>query len=416
MGRRSEPGRPRVGRPASRRSPALHRRNAQGRPAHARGRGRRLASAAPHAAPRRGGATDAADRRRDRGDGRILLDDRTVDDETVRAIHERTDGIPLHVEELLGTLAAGPTTTVDDVRASRVPDTIEATVLERLGHRSPAARQVAAAGAVLGRRFSPATVGRILDRSEDELAEPVAELVAHAFLEELPRTGEVDFRNQLVRDAIYGAIPEGSGGGCTGSSRSSPMAAPTAPGSRPRATTSWPVGPPTPIGRRSSKRTRPLASRRTARRWSSTAERSATCRQSCRPPRGAGCSRIWGARRRPRTRPPPPPPALRRRTRPTSTPAIRLSAARVVAALAGVRHLLGDGVAAVGPGLEAELHTLEGLDGPEADRVRARLEAALAAALSRDITRPAGLAHADRAVELARRTGDVAIELDALGS
>ena len=140
---------------------------------------------------------------------RILLDDRTVDDETVRAVHERTDGIPLHVEELLGTLADGPTTTVDDVRASRVPDTIEATVLERLGHRSPAARQVAAAGAVLGRRFSPGMVGRILDRSEDELAEPVAELVAHAFLEELPPTGEVDFRNQLVRDAIYGAIPVG---------------------------------------------------------------------------------------------------------------------------------------------------------------------------------------------------------------
>ena len=81
-----------------------------------------------------------------------------------------------------------------------------------------------------------------------------------------------------------------------------------------------------------------------------------------------------------------------------------------------MRHLLGDGVAVVGPGLEAELQTLEGLDGPEADRVRARLEAALAAALSRDIARPACLAHAERAVELARRTGDVAIELDALVS
>src|SRR4029079_1970038 len=94
----------------------------------------------------------------------------------------------------------------------------------------------------------------------------------------------------------------------------------------------------------------------------------------------------------------------------------RLAAAPVVAALAGVRHLLGDGVAAVGPGLESELDSLDGLDGPEADRVRARLEAALAAALSRDLVRAAGLVHAERAVELARRTGDVAIELDALGS
>ena len=347
---------------------------------------------------------------------RILLDDRTVDDETVRAIHERTDGIPLHVEELLGTLADGPTTSVDDVRASRVPDTIEATVLERLGHRTPGARQVAAAGAVLGRRFAPATVGRILDRSEEDLTEPVAELVAHAFLEELPRTGEVDFRNQLVRDAIYGAIPAGERRRLHGIVAE--LVDGGADGSGIQASGHY-----------------ELAGRTADAFRTAIVEADAAARVS------AHREAMELYRRAVRNMPAEMPPAERGRvfedlgreeaTQDATTAAAaslseaheayvdagdRLSSARVVAILAGVRHLLGDGVAVVGPGLEAELQTLEGLDGPEADRVRARLEAALAAALSRDIARPACLAHAERAVELARRTGDVAIELDALVS
>ena len=138
---------------------------------------------------------------------RILLEGRSVSDDAVEAIHERTDGIPLHVEELVGMFADRSVATADDVRTSDVPETIEATVLERLRHRSDAAQAIAAAGAVVGRRFLPSVVGRIVELPDEALAEPLDELVAHAFLEPYARTGEFDFRNQLLRDAVYAAIP-----------------------------------------------------------------------------------------------------------------------------------------------------------------------------------------------------------------
>ena len=140
---------------------------------------------------------------------RVLLEGRSVSEDAVEAIHERTDGIPLHVEELVGMFADRSVATADDVRTSDVPETIEATVLERLRHRSDAAQAIAAAGAVVGRRFLPSVVGRIVELPDERLAEPLDELVAHAFLEPSARTGEVDFRNQLLRDAVYARDPRG---------------------------------------------------------------------------------------------------------------------------------------------------------------------------------------------------------------
>ena len=94
----------------------------------------------------------------------------------------------------------------------------------------------------------------------------------------------------------------------------------------------------------------------------------------------------------------------------------RLAAAGVVARLAGVRHLLGDGLQTVRPLLEREIAELEDLGGDEVDVVRARLEAALAAACTRALDLPATELHATRAIELARQPGDAATELDALCS
>ena len=209
MGRRSEPGRPRVRRPASRRSPALHRRNAQGRPANARGCGERLAGAAPHAAPRRGGTPDAVDRRGDRGDGQ---------DPPRRSNGRRRDG---RRDPRANRRNPAPRRGASRHACRRADhDRRRRPGVARPGHDrgdGPRAARAPLTGCASGRRrrrrprpaLLAGDVGRILDGSEDELAEPVAELVAHAFLEELPRTGEVDFRNQLVRDAIYGAIPAG---------------------------------------------------------------------------------------------------------------------------------------------------------------------------------------------------------------
>ena len=57
------------------------------------------------------------------------------------AIHARTDGIPLHVEELLAVLAAATVEGVGDVRRADVPETVEDTIIARIEQRSPAARR-----------------------------------------------------------------------------------------------------------------------------------------------------------------------------------------------------------------------------------------------------------------------------------
>ncbi len=93
-----------------------------------------------------------------------------------------------------------------------------------------------------------------------------------------------------------------------------------------------------------------------------------------------------------------------------------LAAAAAVGRLAGVRHLLGDGAAAVRPMLTEALGAIEPLDGAEADRVRGTLEAALAAAHGRALDLPATEHHAARAIELARRSNDLPTELNAIVS
>src|SRR5262245_18708329 len=56
--------------------------------------------------------------------------------EVVDAVYERTDGIPLHIEELLGALSADARDNGLAIREATVPDTIEDAVLARLRHRS----------------------------------------------------------------------------------------------------------------------------------------------------------------------------------------------------------------------------------------------------------------------------------------
>jgi DNA-binding CsgD family transcriptional regulator len=128
--------------------------------------------------------------------------------DTVEAIHDRTNGVPLYVEELVGVLraSAGPDGhAVDD---ATVPETIEDVVRERLESRSPEARALAEAGAVIGRCFMVDVVAGVMERPLDQLSTPLQELIDHFFLVGTSVRGLYDFRHNLIRDAIYGRIPE----------------------------------------------------------------------------------------------------------------------------------------------------------------------------------------------------------------
>ncbi len=127
--------------------------------------------------------------------------------DVVAAVFDRTDGIPLHIEELLGALSADARANGYAIREARVPDSIEDAVVSRLAHRSKAAQAVARAGAVIGRCFVPEVLAGIMDLPPESLDAPLQELIDHGVLWPPGDRGLFDFRHQLLRDAVYRRVP-----------------------------------------------------------------------------------------------------------------------------------------------------------------------------------------------------------------
>ncbi|HEY4189335.1 MAG TPA: BREX system ATP-binding domain-containing protein, partial [Candidatus Limnocylindrales bacterium] len=129
--------------------------------------------------------------------------------EVASAIYERTDGIPLHIEELLGALGDVARADGRAIRNAEVPDTIEDAILARVSRLSPDAQAVARGGAVIGRCFAPRVLAGVMDRQVTDLDAAFDELVAHSVLYpfQFVDEGYYDFRHQLLRDALYQSVP-----------------------------------------------------------------------------------------------------------------------------------------------------------------------------------------------------------------
>ncbi len=129
--------------------------------------------------------------------------------DVVAAVHDRTNGIPLHIEELLGALDDAARADGRRIREAHVPDTIGDAVLARLDQLSEEAQRVARAGAVVGRCFTPDVLSGLMERSMAELEPTLQELVDAAILRPYNYVDEgyYDFRHQLLRDAIYSSVP-----------------------------------------------------------------------------------------------------------------------------------------------------------------------------------------------------------------
>ena len=94
--------------------------------------------------------------------------------EIVEEIAERTDGVPLFVEELTKTVlesGAGGTAALSSTPHSRlsVPATLHASLMARLDRLGPAAKDVAQRGAVIGREFNYDLLASIADLPEAQL-------------------------------------------------------------------------------------------------------------------------------------------------------------------------------------------------------------------------------------------------------
>jgi class 3 adenylate cyclase/predicted ATPase len=137
--------------------------------------------------------------------------------DVVDEIVERTDGVPLFVEELTkavveagadrehASMAAVPPSSL------AVPATLHASLLGRLDRLGPAAKNVAQVGAAIGRDFSYELLAAAAPLAEPELQEALRRLVEAGlvFQRGLPPAAEYLFKHALVQDTAYSTLLRG---------------------------------------------------------------------------------------------------------------------------------------------------------------------------------------------------------------
>ena len=130
-------------------------------------------------------------------------------------IIERTDGIPLFVEEMTkavleaeSQVAAERTASVIPSAAAVVPATLHASLMARLDRLGGPAKGVAQIGAAIGREFSHALLSAVMRRPEEELQSALGRLVAAGLLfrQGVPPHATYLFKHVLVQDAAYGTL------------------------------------------------------------------------------------------------------------------------------------------------------------------------------------------------------------------
>ena len=137
--------------------------------------------------------------------------------DVVDEIVERTDGVPLFVEELTkAVVEAGadrgnvPISAVPPSSLA-VPATLHASLLGRLDRLGPAARNVAQVGATIGRDFSYELLAAAVQLAEPELQEALRRLVEAGlvFQRGVPPAAEYLFKHALVQDTAYSTLLRG---------------------------------------------------------------------------------------------------------------------------------------------------------------------------------------------------------------
>jgi predicted ATPase/DNA-binding winged helix-turn-helix (wHTH) protein len=140
---------------------------------------------------------------------------KALPDEVVARIAERTDGVPLFVEELTkGVLESGVLReTADRYVLDRalppfaIPMSLHDSLMERLDRLAPV-RRVAQIGAAIGRQFSYALLRAVAPLPEDALQAALAQLVASelVFQRGTPPEAVYTFKHALVQDAAHDSL------------------------------------------------------------------------------------------------------------------------------------------------------------------------------------------------------------------
>ena len=130
-------------------------------------------------------------------------------------IIDRTDGVPLFIEELTKTVVeSGILTEAGDhyavaepVTPLAIPLSLHASLLARLDRLAPT-REVAQIGATLGRSFSHELISAVAGMPQQQIDSALAQLVTAEliFRRGMPPDAEYSFKHALVQDAAYSTL------------------------------------------------------------------------------------------------------------------------------------------------------------------------------------------------------------------
>jgi TolB-like protein/class 3 adenylate cyclase/predicted ATPase len=140
--------------------------------------------------------------------------------EVVDEIVERSDGVPLFLEELTkavieiataGADAGNSAGSAAPATSLAVPATLHASLIARLDHLGPTAREIAQVGAAIGRDFSYELLAATAERTEAELRDALGRLVdaGLVFQRGVVPQATFLFKHALVQDTAYGMLLRG---------------------------------------------------------------------------------------------------------------------------------------------------------------------------------------------------------------
>ena len=143
-----------------------------------------------------------------------LVGNQALPADVLAEIVERTDGIPLFVEEMTKAVleaksegAARRTVAAVPSPALAVPASLHASLMARLDRLGPA-KEVAQIGSAIGREFSHALLASVARKPEAELGSALDRLVQAGLLfrQGVPPQASYLFKHALVQDAAYGTL------------------------------------------------------------------------------------------------------------------------------------------------------------------------------------------------------------------
>ena len=128
-----------------------------------------------------------------------------------RGIIERSDGIPLFVEEMTKAVLEAESQSAPELAtapALAVPATLHASLMARLDRLGAPAKELTQVGAAIGREFSHALLAAVVDKPEAELQAALDRIVAAGLLfgQGVAPYATYLFKHALIQDAAYDTL------------------------------------------------------------------------------------------------------------------------------------------------------------------------------------------------------------------